>query len=109
MSFLTAASDRSSNGLSGELSDPPSLSDTLSFCGVTLGLLAMNLHLAPSPRRDRDPAPIRRRRERRQPKEDAEPYKAQRCNEQFRYDCVAGHLGFEPANSSARAHTPSGT
>src|SRR6266550_3903018 len=49
MSFLTAASDRSSSGLSGRVSGP-SFSGISSFCGVSSVLLAMSLHPAePAP------------------------------------------------------------
>jgi hypothetical protein len=43
MSFLTAAFDRSSSGLSGRVSGP-SFSGISSFCGVSSVLLAMSLH-----------------------------------------------------------------
>jgi hypothetical protein len=52
MSFLTAASERSSNGLSGAVSGA-CFSGTSSSCGIALMLLAMSLQPALSPRRDR--------------------------------------------------------
>src|ERR1035437_10385784 len=45
ISFLTAASERSSSGLAGEVSGP-SFFGTSSFCGVVLVLLAMSLSTA---------------------------------------------------------------
>src|SRR5262249_15642702 len=50
MSFLTAAFDRSSSGLSGAVSDT-SFSGVSSACGVALMLLAMGLQPAFGPRR----------------------------------------------------------
>ena len=52
MSFLTAASDRSSGGLSGGVSGPSFFGASF-FCGVALVLFAMRLSTAGA-----EPAPV---------------------------------------------------